>query len=128
MSDVGERPPWNESAARRLLGKDVLVGLTFERPSGGVIVQVQLHGAVTRVDAHHGIGIKRRGSGELFWLPPDLRAFEEAAPGEYRLRSTGETVIDPDFLTAWTVTAPRDDADPDWRETVRAGFEPPNDD
>ncbi len=70
MGDVGERPLWDEVAARGFLGKDVLVGLTFARPSGEAIVQVQLHGEVTRVDALHGIGLTRAGTDEVFWLPP----------------------------------------------------------
>ena len=106
------------------MGKEVLVGLTFVRPSGAAIEQVQLHGEITRVDAHHGIGLTRAGTNELFWLPPDLGAFEDAQPGEYRLRSTGEILIDPDLLSIWTITEPDDDVVPDWRRTLRAGFEP----
>jgi hypothetical protein len=83
MADVGERPSWDDARARSLLGRHVLVGLTFERPNGEVIDQVQLHGTVARVEAHHGIGIERGGTGELFWLPPDPASFEEAAVGEY---------------------------------------------
>jgi hypothetical protein len=110
--------------ARGLLGKRVLVGLTFERPGGEAIEQIQLHGEVTQVHADHGIGLRRPGTGELFWLPPDLSAFDEAEPGEYRLRSTGEVLVDPDLLSVWTITEPDDDVVPDWRETLRVGFEP----
>jgi hypothetical protein len=124
MADVGERPSWDDARARSLLGRHVLVGLTFERPNGEVIDQVQLHGTVARVEAHHGIGIERGGTGELFWLPPDPASFEKAAVGEYRLRSTGEVVVDPDLLSTWTITQPDDDALPDWRLTLRLGFEP----
>ena len=43
------------------------------------------------------------GSGEEEWLPPHLEAYQEAAEGEYRLRSTGEVVVDPDWLCTWTI-------------------------
>jgi hypothetical protein len=38
-------------------------------------------------------------------LPPEPDAFDEAVPGEYRLRSTGEVVVNPAFTTSWTVEA-----------------------
>ncbi len=48
-----------------------------------------------------------RGDGtEPFTLPPVEEAFEPAPPGEYRLRTTGEVVVDPDFTTSWTVVPP----------------------
>jgi len=33
------------------------------------------------------------------WDDDHARELSEAAPGAYRLRSTGETVVDPDFTT-----------------------------
>ncbi|MFX0060574.1 MAG: hypothetical protein ACFFC7_00125 [Candidatus Hermodarchaeota archaeon] len=44
-------------------------------------------------------------------LPPDLSAFQKAEPGDYRLRSTGEVVINPDFTVLWTVQPPSPDLD-----------------
>jgi hypothetical protein len=38
----------------------------------------------------------------------EARPYEQASPGEYRLRSTSEVVIDPDFITTWTVTQGKD--------------------
>jgi hypothetical protein len=46
-----------------------------------------------------------------------MRAFRRAEPGEYRLASTGEVVMDPDLLANWTVTA-----DPDAREAGWSGL------
>jgi hypothetical protein len=37
-----------------------------------------------------------------------LEAFEAAPPGEYRLRSSGEVVVNPDYITSWVVEAPPD--------------------
>ena len=51
-----------------------------------------------------------RGPGEdAFTLPPDPDAFERAEPGVYTLKGTGDIVVDPDFVTAWTVEASADD-------------------
>ncbi|GAB5895435.1 hypothetical protein [Mycolicibacterium mageritense] len=41
--------------------------------------------------------------GETFTLPPAPESFSPAPPGEYRLRSTGEVVTDPDYLATRTV-------------------------
>lgn len=55
-----------------------------------------------------GVMVRLAGAreGEEFWLPPQLEAFEPVPPGDYRLRSTGETVHDPDFTTTWTMEPP----------------------
>jgi hypothetical protein len=92
--------------AGRLLGKHLLVGLTYLNDDGTVDRLEQLHGEVVRAD-EEGVSIEL-ASGGFYWLPPDLRSFRQAAPGEYRLRSTGEVVIDPDYITDWTVTPGKD--------------------
>jgi len=40
-------------------------------------------------------------------MPPDLDAIAPAKPGEYRLKSTGEIVVDTDFLATWEVRQPQ---------------------
>jgi hypothetical protein len=100
-----DRPAFDRELANRVIGKRVLVGLTYERHDGTVDHQSQVHGVVTRAD-EETIAIALSGTGEVFPLPPDLRSFQVARPGEYRLRSTGEVVVDPDFIANWTITAP----------------------
>ena len=37
-----------------------------------------------------------------YWnLPPDPSLIQPAPPGEYRMRSTGEVITNPDFITTW---------------------------
>jgi hypothetical protein len=93
--------------AERLLGATVLVGLTFNEPSGQRLEQ--FYGTVMGADPEEGITLRLDGnrSGEIYTLPPDLRAFFPARPGSYRLRETGEVVIDPDYTTTWDFTPPR---------------------
>lgn len=45
-----------------------------------------------------GIVIDRTDTGARVILPPQLQV---ASKGQYRLRSTGETVCDPDYLATW---------------------------
>lgn len=88
-----------------LLGAHVLVGLTWVDRTGKTIKKGQFHGHVVCATASEGVVIVN-SAGEELTLPPDSRAFEHADPGEYRLRATGEVVIDPDYLTTWTIEPP----------------------
>src|SRR5262249_30998315 len=107
---MAERPDWAEwdaAKAAELLGSLVLVGITRQKPDGEVIEQLQTYGIVAAVDETKGISIEAHGEqwrGQTFVLPPSPRIFERARPGEYKLRSTGEVVVDPDYTTSWTIT------------------------
>jgi hypothetical protein len=102
---MNEPPPFWEEKARRMIGKSVLVGKTII-VEGIEPQRVQFHGLIESADARRGLAIRRADNGELEWLPPDLRAYFTAEPGIYTLRSTGEEVVDPDFLSNWTVERP----------------------
>ena len=97
-------PLWDPKLAVELIGKRVLVGITDLAPDGAVIGQRQFHGHAIRADRRMGIALRLVGAraGEEMVLPPDTRAFRPAAPGEYRIRGTGEVVTDPDYLTIWS--------------------------
>jgi hypothetical protein len=103
-----DQPPWDDDFARRLVGRIVLIGITQEDHRGKVIAQHQMHGKVASASRENGIEIALEGvrSGETYRLPPTTAAFRPASPGEYRLRQTGEVVIDPDYTSVWTVTSP----------------------
>jgi hypothetical protein len=89
----------SSSPPEELLGKRVLVGVTCVDEDGETIDRFQTHGLVSEV-GEHWIVLTRSDGGE-FGVPREL---EPAEPGEYRLRETGEVVVDPDFLARWTVT------------------------
>jgi hypothetical protein len=106
MMTVLAIPPWDEDVARALVGKYVLIGLTFENEKGDLLRQVQLHGRIVRADRREGIKVMLAGirSGQEYLLPPQTNAFERAAVGRYTLRSTGEVVVNPDFVSSWVMT------------------------
>ncbi len=87
------------------IGKHLLFGLSFVEHDGKLIDQIELHGTIIRID-ETVIAIQLANSDEEFTLPPDLDSIKPAAPGEYRLRSTGEVVVNPDLLATWTITRP----------------------
>jgi hypothetical protein len=102
-------PEWDQSEADWLIGKTVLIGITNLESDGATIQsQGQYYGKIVRADRGFGIVIECEGvwAGETITLPPDTSAFHPADPGEYRLRSTGEIIKDPDVLTTWSITAP----------------------
>src|SRR5688572_32819086 len=100
----------DDAKAARFIGKHALVGLTYLNADDTLRKQVQVHGHITAVDETM-ITMRLDGSDEEFTLPPDLESFEPAQPGEYRLRTTGEVVVNPDLLASWTIRAPAEDAD-----------------
>jgi hypothetical protein len=92
---------------REMIGKKLLVGITYLGVEGNPERSVEFAGVVKSVDP---LVYVDAGTGEPFTLPPEPDAFDEARPGEYRLRSTGEVVTDPDFVTSWTVSPPQTSA------------------
>lgn len=112
-------PLLNEDRARFAIGKRVLVGLTVLSTEGEPIEQRQLSGTVAGVVADRGIEL-HLDDGEVYWLPPDARSLEEARPGEYRLRSSGEVVRDPDYLCFWQISMSEQGYLPE------SGFQAPN--
>lgn len=89
-----------------LVGKTILIGLTYYTANNEFIEQKQYWGKVVESN-ENGIMVKLN-DGKDFRLPPDLSSTQVAAPGEYRLRSTGETVVNPDFLTTWNINRPEE--------------------
>ena len=111
MSDnIDQRPVWDEILAEDVVGKVVLVGLTYLESEGRLIEQQQFFGTVVSADRRNGILLSLKGhrAGEQYNLPPDTRAIEAASTGEYRLRATGEVVIDPDFTVMFSITKQAD--------------------
>lgn len=87
---------------RDLIGKRVLVGITHRNMNDEVVSLEQFHGAIDRFSLDEGLVLKLTNGAERI-IPPDVSRLETASPGEYRLKATGETVVDPDFTVMWTI-------------------------
>lgn len=87
-----------------MIGKTLLAGVTFVDADGEMLRMMEVAGTVLSVD--EVVAVDQTGDDEPFTLPADPEAYEPAEPGHYRLRSTGQVVINPDYLTTWTVTSP----------------------
>jgi len=100
------QPYFDEEEAKEIIGKHLLVGVTRRDQEDQILDIEQFHGEIIRASRDEGIIVLLSGSTEERWLPPDLSRLEEAAPGNYRLRGSGEVVVDPDFVSTWTVYPP----------------------
>lgn len=97
----------DQALAASYIGKHLLVGVTYLDHNEQLLEQKQFHGDIVRINDHEGIVIKLRGSGDEFKLPPDINSLKPAPEGDYRLRATGEVVVNPDLMTTWTRTKPK---------------------
>lgn len=100
------RPELEKTLVQELLHKHVIIGITVVDHDDTVIEQIQMHGDIERIDLEKGVFIRLSGSNEEYALPPDLDAFKKAPPGEYKFKSTGEVVVNPDYMTSWTIEKP----------------------
>ena len=85
-----------------LKGKVFLIGLTFIDQDGNVIEQYQTSGTIDEL-TDKGFLKFNRSNGSIFQLTYEKRAIKKAAEGEYREKSTGNIIINPDYITTWTI-------------------------
>lgn len=90
-----------EITFKSIIGKTILIGITYMDKEGNIIKMSQHVGKIIEADENQGIVIEESSSKKILAIPPQLSAIEIAKPGEYTLKSTEETVIDPDLLTTW---------------------------
>ncbi|MCC6140400.1 MAG: hypothetical protein IT389_07270 [Nitrospira sp.] len=100
------QPYFDAEEARAIIGKHLLVGVTHRNHADEITGIEQFHGEIIRASREEGIIIRLSGSDKERWVPPDLSRLEPAAPGNYRLKGSGEVVVNPDFLSTWTVYPP----------------------
>jgi hypothetical protein len=86
-----------------MIRKKLLVGVTYLGANNLPQHSIEFAGIVTAVDPLVTI---ESGGGDPFARRPEPDASNRAQPGEYRLRSDGTIVVDPDFITTWTVKPP----------------------
>ena len=48
----------------------------------------------------------RQENNDILTLLPDLSSPKAAPRGEYRLRTTGKRIVDPDYLITWYIHTP----------------------
>ena len=88
---------------KTLVGRTILVGITYLNKDGSVARQTQYFGTIRAIE-NMNITIEGDNGSPQPNIPYDVRALSKAARGQYLLRATGEVIEDPDILSTWTVT------------------------
>src|SRR5215831_13212749 len=94
-----ETPDLDPVRVKELVGKILLIGVTYESNTGDMVEQKQFFGPITEISRKRGIVIQDEISGGTFALPPDLQNLHPAKKGNYTLKATGRIVTDPDYTT-----------------------------
>lgn len=108
MSDEAAEE-YDAAAFEALIGKHLLIGLSFYDKDGKLESQVQHDGIIIAASQSTGIVIQRSDGGETFAIPPALDHLTVAEPGVYELRS-GRIVSNPDLVTTFNIYPPEDGA------------------
>ncbi len=95
-----------EAFGDEYIGRSLLLGVTYTGPEGELRRQEQVVGTIMVVDFDEGIVVSCEPDGRPFVLPGDPSRVEKAPPAEYRLRSTGQVVTNPDYLAQVTIRQP----------------------
>lgn len=108
MNESLEPQRFTDDEADELVGKTILIGVTYVDVDGQELQRSQMHGVVSSASAR-GVEVALRGErhGTTFGIPPDRRFFVSAAPGRYTLHGTGEVIEDPQLVCVMTATRER---------------------
>jgi hypothetical protein len=109
QDDIIRNSRFDSSKIASFLGKHIIIGITYVDHNDDFISKKQVHGIIDRINMHEGIVVILHGSNEQLRLPPWVDDLEPAAPGDYRFKSTGEVVSNPDYKCSWLVKSPPPD-------------------
>jgi hypothetical protein len=100
QTDAPESVHWDPAFAKGLLGKTLLMNLTFLDDDGEVQERQQFFGVVIDATEDEGIVLDLLGEhdGDTYTLPPQTSAIQAAEPGVTTL--AGDK---PDFVASWII-------------------------
>ena len=91
---------WDPAFAAILIGKTLLMNLTFLDDDGEVVERQQFFGVIIDADEGEGITLDLLGEhdGDTYTLPPQTSAIKAAEPGVVSLGGDK-----PDFVASWII-------------------------
>lgn len=100
MTDEHTEAHWDPAFAEALIGKTLLMNLTFLDEDGEVVERQQFFGVVIDADEGEGITLDLLGEhdGDTYTLPPQTSAIKAAEPGVVSLGGDK-----PDFVASWII-------------------------
>ena len=96
---------FDAAKAKSLIGKSVVIGMSYIDQDDNLINQEQFHGFILNFNERVCV-VRIKSTGNEMTLPPVVEAFSDAPKGEYRNDKTGEVITDPDLTAAWTIKIP----------------------
>ena len=96
---------FDQKLADSYIGKNLLFGITYCDHDEEILGQVQNYGEIIEINERCMV-VKLQSSDETFTLPPFVDELEPAPEGEYKLRSTGEIIVNPDLIGRFQVMTP----------------------
>ena len=95
----------------KYVGKHLLVGLTYLNEDESIGERIQLDGIINGI-SESTIQFERADNAEDFFVPFDEENLERGEPDAvYKLKSTGESVEDVDYISNWIIHPPKEDED-----------------
>jgi hypothetical protein len=87
----------------KLIGKTVIVGISYYDENGKFLDQKQFHGQIIGVSSEAGIRYIDKETNDEHVLPLRVDAIFPAPKGCYREYTTHKIINDPDFISLWHV-------------------------
>lgn len=100
------KPTLDPQRVRQLVGKTVLIGVTYQSHDGQLLERKQFFGPIKEINRERGIVIRDEITDAEYCLPPDLQQLHPARKGKYTLKASGRVITNPDYTTQWFRTAP----------------------
>ncbi len=110
-----------------MLGKSILVGLTYRDQDGNLTEQRQIFGEISSISEEETTMEVDEADGTFWKLPFYPRTILEAPRGVYKCNSSDLQIENPDLLTSWSIIVNKNENEgPDWQPNYHPISSPVN--
>jgi len=93
----------NQISHNALIGKLVIIGISFYDSNENLIEIFQTHGIVEKTEDSQILQIRKNDNG-IFQLPFYPETIQEAPSGEYSEKSSSTIITKPDYMILWDLS------------------------
>ena len=93
----------NQISHNALIGKLVIIGISFFDSNDDLIDTFQTHGIIEKPDNLELLRIRKKDN-HIFQLPFDPDTIQEAAPGKYSEKHSSTVITNPDYMILWNIS------------------------
>jgi len=98
----------NQISHNAVIGKLVIIGISFYDSNDRLIDTFQTHGIVVEPNDSQILRIKKKDNG-IFQLPYEPITIQEAAPGKYSEKHSSTIITNPDYMILWSISVKDED-------------------